>query len=182
MNNDIERVLFSEEQIQERVQELATQITHDYQGKRLMVISVLTGAVLFTVDLFKKLNLYAELDFVDLSSYHGGTASSGHVELLHDLKHPIENKEVLIVEDIVDTGRTLKFLMGMLKGRGANSIKVCSFFDKPAGREVDVTTDYVGFDVPNEFLVGYGLDYQNFYRNLPYVGVLKPAVYQLTGD
>lgn len=182
MNNDIERVLFSEAQIQARVQELAHQITHDYQGQKLMVISVLTGAVLFTVDLFKKLDLYAELDFVDLSSYHGSTASSGQVELLHDLKHPIANKHVLIVEDIVDTGRTLQFLMNLLKDRGANDIKVCSFFDKPEGREVDVKADYVGFKVPNEFLVGYGLDYQNFYRNLPYVGVLRPAVYQLTGD
>ena len=182
MNNDIERVLFDEEQIQTRVAELAAQITKDYQGKRPVIVSVLTGAILFTVDLIRKIGLYAEMDFVDISSYYGGTSSSGSVKLLHDLKHSIEGKDVIIVEDIVDTGRTLKFLMDLLQGRGATSIKVCSFFDKPEGREVEVTTDYVGFDVPNEFLVGYGLDYKNYYRNLPYVGVLKPCVYQKNDD
>lgn len=182
MNNDIERILFDEEQIQTRVAELAAQITNDYQGKRPVIVSVLTGAVLFTVDLIKKIDLYAEMDFVDVSSYYGGTASSGTVKLLHDLKHLIAGKDVIIVEDIVDTGRTLRFLMELLEGRGATSIKVCTFFDKPAGREVEVATDYVGFDVPHEFLVGYGLDYENYYRNLPYVGVLKPEVYQKNDD
>lgn len=179
MNNDIERVIFDEQQINARVQELADQLNHDYAGKKdVVVVSVLTGAIMFTTDLFKKLNLYAHIDFVDISSYQGGTSSTGTVKLLHDLKNDIANKDVIVCEDIIDTGRTLKFLIDLLHGRGANSIKICSIFDKPEGRVVDVHADYVGFDVPNEFLVGYGLDYQGLYRNLPYIGVLKPSVYQ----
>lgn len=179
MNNDIERVIFNEQQINTRVQELADQLNHDYAGKKdVVVVAVLTGAIMFTTDLFKKLNLYAHIDFVDVSSYQGGTSSTGTVKLLHDLKNDIAGKDVIVCEDIVDTGRTLKFLVDLLHGRGANSIKICSIFDKPEGRIVDVHADYVGFDVPNEFLVGYGLDYEGLYRNLPYIGVLKPSVYQ----
>lgn len=183
MNNDIERVIYNQQQIDQRVEELAEQLNHDYAGKKnLVVVAVLTGAIMFTMDLYKRLDLYAHIDFVDVSSYQGGTSSTGSVKLLHDLKNDIKGKDVIICEDIVDTGRTLKFLIDLLKGRGANSIKICSIFDKPEGRVVDVHADYVGFDVPNEFLVGYGLDYQGLYRNLPYIGVLKPTVYQKKHD
>ena len=179
MNNDIERVIYDQQEIDQRVSELAEQLNHDYAGKRdVVVVAVLTGAIMFTMDLYKRLDLYAHIDFVDVSSYQGGTSSTGSVKLLHDLKNDIKGKDVIVCEDIVDTGRTLKFLIDLLKDRGANSIKICSIFDKPAGRVVDVQADYVGFDVPNEFLVGYGLDYQGLYRNLPYIGVLKPSVYQ----
>ena len=184
MENDIERVLFSEDQIQARIKELAAQINQDYaDSKELVVVSVLTGGMMFTIDLFKRITLYASLDCVDLSSYSGATTtSSGTVEVLQDLKHPIAGTDVLVVEDIVDTGRTLKKLMEVLDARGANSIRVCTLFDKPERRVVDVKADYVGLDVPNEFLVGYGLDYDNLYRNLPYVGALKPSIYQGSGD
>lgn len=183
MNNDIERVIYDQQEIDQRVGELAKQLNHDYAGKRdVVVVAVLTGAIMFTMDLYKRLDLYAHIDFVDVSSYQGGTSSTGSVKLLHDLKNDIKGKDVIVCEDIVDTGRTLKFLIDLLKDRGANSIKICSIFDKPAGRVVDVQADYVGFDVPNEFLVGYGLDYQGLYRNLPYIGVLKPSVYQKKHD
>lgn len=183
MNNDIERIIYSQEEISKRVQELAQQINHDYADKKdVVVVAVLTGAIMFTMDLYKRLDLYAHIDFVDVSSYQGGTSSSGTVKLIHDLKNDIADKDVLICEDIVDTGRTLQFLINLLRGRGAKSVKVCSIFDKPEGRVVDVKADYVGFDVPNEFLVGYGLDYQGLYRNLPYIGVLKPSVYKKKTD
>lgn len=178
MNNDIERVIYSAAAIQKREKELAKQLSDEYRGKKPVIVSVLTGAILFTVDVFDKMDIYAQLDFIDVSSYGGGTKSSGHVKLVHDLKNDIKGRDVLVMEDIVDTGRTLKFLIDLLKDRGANSIKVCSMLDKPEGRVVDVKADYVGFNVPNEFLVGYGLDYDGYYRNLPYVGVLKPSVYQ----
>ena len=183
MNNDIERVIYDQQEIDQRVSELAEQLNHDYAGKRdVVVVAVLTGAIMFTMDLYKRPDLYAHIDFVDVSSYQGGTSSTGSVKLLHDLKNDIKGKDVIVCEDIVDTGRTLKFLIDLQKVRGANSIKICSIFDKPAGRVVDVQADYVGFDVPNEFLVGYGLDYQGLYRNLPYIGVLKPSVYQKKHD
>ena len=178
LDKDIERVIYSRDQIQQRVKELGQQLTHDYAGnKNLVVVDVLSGASLFTIDLLEQMDVYCRMDFVDVSSYKGGTSSTGTVTLLHDLKNDIKGKDVLICEDIVDTGRTLKFLMDLLDGRGANSIKVCTMLDKPSGRLVDVKADYVGFDVPNEFLVGYGLDYDGYYRNLPYVGVLKQEVY-----
>lgn len=178
MNNDIERVIYSASAIQKREKELAAQLSDEYRGKKPVIVSVLTGAIFFTVDVFDKMDIFAQLDFIDVSSYGGGTQSSGHVKLVHDLKNDIKGRDVLVMEDIVDTGRTLKFLVDLLKDRGANSIKVCSMLDKPEGRVMDVKADYVGFNVPNEFLVGYGLDYDGYYRNLPYVGVLKPSVYQ----
>lgn len=183
MNNDIERVIYSREQIQTRVSELAKQIEKDYQGnKNLVVVSVLTGAILFTIDLIEQMDVYCCMDFVDVSSWQGGTESTGKIQLVHDLNNDIKGKDVLICEDIVDSGRTLKFLMDLLHGRGAKSIKVCSMLDKPSGRMVKADVDYVGFQVPSEFLVGYGLDYKGYYRNLPYVGVLKPSVYENDGD
>lgn len=178
MNNDIERVLYSEEMLGKRMDELATDLTKDYKDKRPIIISVLRGAVLFTVDMIERLDIMAQIDFIDVSSYFGGLGSTGKVKLIHDLKTDVKDRHVLIMEDIVDTGRTLKYLMDLLADRGAKSIKVCSLLNKPEGRKVDVEPDYVGFTVPKEFLVGYGLDYKGFYRNLPYVGILKPSVYQ----
>ncbi len=179
MNNDIERVLYSEEEIQTRIGEMAKQIEKDYADKRPMVISVLTGAILFTVDLLEKADIYTTLDFIDVSSYFGAAESSGRVELVRDLKSDVKGKDILICEDIIDSGRTLQYLVDLLKKRGAKSIKVATMLDKPAGRDKDVTVeaDYAGFLVPNEFLVGYGLDYDGYYRNLPYVGILKKEVY-----
>ncbi len=178
MNNDIERVLYSEEMLGKRMDELATDLTKDYKDKRPIIISVLSGEVLFTVDMIERLDIMAQIDFIDVSSYFGGLGSTGKVKLIHDLKTDVKDRHVLIMEDIVDTGHTLKYLMDLLADRGAKSIKVCSLLNKPEGREVDVEPDYVGFTVPKEFLVGYGLDYKGFYRNLPYVGILKPSVYQ----
>ena len=178
MNNDIERVLYSEEMLGKRMDELATDLTKDYKDKRPIIISVLSGAVLFTVDMIERLDIMAQIDFIDVSSYFGGLGSTGKVKLIHDLKTDVKDRHVLIMEDIVDTGRTLKYLMDLLADRGAKSIKVCSLLNKPERRKVDVEPDYVGFTVPKEFLVGYGLDYKGFYRNLPYVGILKPSVYQ----
>ncbi|WP_251575472.1 hypoxanthine phosphoribosyltransferase [Limosilactobacillus agrestimuris] len=178
MNNDIERVLYSEEEINRRMNELAKQLTAEYKEQRPLIISVMTGAVLFTVDMIKRMDIMAKLDFIDVSSYYGGTSSTGEVKLVQDLKSDIRGRSILIMEDIVDTGHTLKFLIDLLKERGAKSVKVCTLLDKPEGRQVEVKADYVGFNVPNEFLVGYGLDYKGYYRNLPYVGILKPAVYE----
>ncbi len=128
--------------------------------------------------MIKRMDIMAKLDFIDVSSYYGGTSSTGKVKLVQDLKSDVRDRSILIMEDIVDTGHTLKYLIDLLKERGAKSVKVCTLLDKPEGRQVEVKADYVGFNVPNEFLVGYGLDYQGYYRNLPYVGILKPAVYE----
>lgn len=178
MNNDIERVLYSKEELNRRMDELAKQLTAEYRDQRPLIISVMTGAVLFTVDMIKRMDIMAKLDFIDVSSYYGGTSSTGKVKLIQDLKSDVRDRSILIMEDIVDTGHTLKYLIDLLKERGAKSVKVCTLLDKPEGRQVEVKADYVGFNVPNEFLVGYGLDYQGYYINLPYVGILKPAVYE----
>lgn len=178
MNNDIERVLYSEEAINRRMDELAGQLTAEYHDQRPLIISVMTGAILFTVDMIKRMDIMAKLDFIDVSSYYGGTSSTGKVKLVQDLKSDVRGRSIIIMEDIVDTGHTLRYLIDLLKDRGAKSVKVCTLLDKPEGRQVEVNADYVGFNVPNEFLVGYGLDYKGYYRNLPYVGVLKPAVYE----
>ncbi|WP_373841999.1 hypoxanthine phosphoribosyltransferase [Limosilactobacillus sp.] len=178
MDNDIEKVLFTKEDIEKATDRLAKQLTADYRDKRPLVVSVLTGAVLFTVDMLEKMDIMAQLDFIDVSTYFGGTQSTGNLKLIHDLNSDVRGRDVLIMEDIVDSGHTLKFLIDLLKKRGAKSIKTASMMDKPEGRKYDVKVDYYGVQVPNEFLVGYGLDYKGFYRNLPYIGILKPAVYQ----
>jgi hypoxanthine phosphoribosyltransferase len=178
MNNDIERVLYSKEEIDRRMDELAEQLTAEYKDQRPLIISVMTGAVLFTVDMIKRMDIMAKLDFIDVSSYFGGTSSTGKVKLVQDLKSDVKGRSIIIMEDIVDTGHTLKYLIDLLNERGAKSVKVCTLLDKPEGRQVEVKADYVGFNVPNEFLVGYGLDYKGYYRNLPYVGILKPAIYE----
>lgn len=177
MDNDILKVLYSREDIQQACQKMGKQITADFTGKNPLVICVLKGAVMFMTDIVREIKTYLELDFMDVSSYGDGTESTGDVRILKDLDVSVSGRNVLIVEDIIDTGRTLDKLVGLLTHRNAASVKVCTLFDKHDRREKAITPDYVGFNVPNEFIVGYGLDYAGKYRNLPYVGVLKPEVY-----
>lgn len=177
MHNDIKEILISEEQIAQRVKELGEQITEEYKGKNLMVIGVLKGCVLFLSDLVRQINLPLTLDFMVVSSYGSSTKSSGVVRIVKDLEKDIQGKDLLIVEDIVDTGLTLSYLIEILNSRNPNSIKVCSLFNKPERRKGKVDIAYSGFTIPDEFIVGYGLDYDEVYRNLPFVCVLKPEVY-----
>lgn len=178
LEKDIEKVVVSREKIKEVCERLGKQLTEDYQGKDVVVVGILRGAALFMMDVVREMDCHVELDFMDVSSYHGGVSSSGEVKILKDLDTAVEGRHILIVEDIIDTGRTLRYIIDLLKHRKAASVKVCTLTDKPEGRVVkDVEADYVGIEVPNEFLVGYGLDYEQKYRNLPYIGVLKPEVY-----
>lgn len=179
LEKDIERVVVSREEIKEACERLGKQLTEDYQDKVPVVVGILRGAALFMMDVVKEMDCHLEMDFMDVSSYHGGTSSSGEVKIIKDLDTAVEGRHILIIEDIVDTGRTLKYIMDLLKYRKAASVKVCSLTDKPEGRvDKDVQVDYVGIEVPNEFLVGYGLDYEQRYRNLPYIGILKEEVYR----
>lgn len=177
MENDILRVLYSKDDIHEITKRLAAEITRDYAGKNPLVVCILKGAIMFMTDLVREVPDYLELDFMDVSSYGDETVSSGEVKILKDLDTSVANRDVLIVEDIVDTGRTLHYLTEIFKTRQARSVKICTLMDKPERRVADVKADYVGTTVPNEFVVGYGLDYAERYRNLPYIGVLKPEVY-----
>lgn len=178
MNNDIEKILYNAEDIEKSAVNLGKQISEDYAGKKPILISVLKGAILWTVDVMRHIEIPLQLDFIDVSSYYGSTSSQGQIDLIHGLTLDVNNRDVLIMEDIVETGRTLKYLINYLNKRKAKSIKVCTLLDKKEPREIDVDADYVGFNVPNEFVVGYGLDYKGYYRNLPYIGVLKPSVYK----
>ena len=178
MKDDLEEILFTADQIQARVEILAKQITADYKGKNPLVLGVLKGAVIFMADLVRHLEIPLEIDFMAISSYGSSTKSSGVVRIMKDLESPIENRDVLIVEDIVDSGLTLQYLRDSLLHRQARSVKIAAAFDKPGGRKVDIAPDYFGLTVPNRFLVGYGLDYAEHYRHLPYVGVLKESVYK----
>ncbi|MHA8110673.1 hypoxanthine phosphoribosyltransferase [Lactobacillaceae bacterium Melli_B4] len=178
MNNDILKTVCDQQQIQEVCKRLGKEITKDYQGKQPLVVGVLKGAIFFMTDVVRYMDLYLSIDFIDVSSYNGGTESSGKVQLIKDLDSDVKGRDVIIIEDIIETGRTLKYLQDLLKDRGANSIKVCALVDKPEARVVESPVDYVGIDLPKEFLVGYGLDYQEQYRNLPYIGVLKPEIYK----
>lgn len=177
MYNDIEKVIISEEQIQAKVQELGAQISREYEGKCPLVICVLKGAFIFMADLVKRITVPLELDFMAVSSYGASTKSSGVVRIIKDLDVSVEGRDVLIVEDIIDTGLTLTYLIEVLQGRKANSIRLVTLFDKPARRTVNLEADYKGFVLPDEFIVGYGLDFAERYRNLPYIGVLKPTIY-----
>lgn len=177
MVNDIEKVVFSEEQIQARIKELGAQLSRDYADKKPLIICILKGAFIFMADLVKRIDVPVELDFMAVSSYGASTKSSGVVRIVKDLEVSVEGRDVLIVEDIIDTGLTLSYLIEVLQGRKANSIKVVTLFDKPARRNVSMEADYKGFVLPDEFIVGYGLDYAELYRNLPYIGVLKPEIY-----
>lgn len=177
LDNDIEKVLYSSEEITAKAEELGKQLTRDYQGKNPLLVGVLKGAVPFMAELIKHIDIHIEIDFMVVSSYQGGTQSSGEVKILKDVDTNIEGRDVIFVEDIIDTGRTLLYLRDMFKYRKAKSIKIVTLFDKPEGRVVDIDADYVCYDVPNEFVVGFGLDYDEKYRNLPYVGVLKEEIY-----
>ena len=177
-SDDIERVLFTEEQLADAVAKLGAQITKDYAGKDLMVVGVLKGCAPFLVDLIRHIDLPLTMDFMAVSSYGSGTKTSGVVRILKDLNQPVEGKDLLIVEDILDSGMTLKYLTNLLSERNANSIRIATLMDKPERRKVDLHADYVGFSVPDAFIVGYGLDYAEQYRNLPYVGILSPKVYE----
>lgn len=177
MDNDILKTLYSRQDIAEACQRLGKELETEYQDRVPVAIGVLRGSVFFMADLLRNADTYMEMDFIDVSSYHGGLASSGEVQLVTDITTDVAGRDVLLVEDIVDTGRTLKYLIDLLLKRGANEVKVCTLLDKPTGRVVEAESDFVGFVVPNEFVVGYGLDYQEQYRNLPYIGVLKPEIY-----
>jgi len=178
-DDDIEKVVLSEAQIAERVAELAKEISRDYAGKDLMLIGILKGCVVFLSDLIRQISIPLEFDFVAVSSYGADTKSSGVVRILKDLEESVESKHVLVVEDIVDTGLTLRlsYLLENLRSRRAASVKICTLLDRPERRRVDVPVDYRGFMVEDEFVVGYGLDYQGKYRGLPYIGLLKPEIY-----
>ena len=175
--NDMEKVLISEEEIQNKVGELAGDLTADYHDRFPLLVCVLKGAMPFMSDLVKKMDMHLEMDFMDVSTYHGGTTSTGEVKIEKDLNTSVEGRDVLIVEDIIDSGLTLGYLVDLFKYRKAKSVKIVTLLDKPTGRKNDLHADYSGFVIPHEFVVGYGLDYEEKYRNLPYVGVLKPAVY-----
>ncbi|EOH91277.1 hypoxanthine phosphoribosyltransferase [Enterococcus pallens] len=175
---DIERVLIDRAEIQQRCAELGKQLTEDYTDKNPLVVGILKGAVPFMADIVREIDTYLELDFMDVSSYGNQTVSSGEVKIIKDLDTNVEGRDLLIVEDIIDSGRTLHYLVELFKYRKAKSVKIVTLLDKPEGRIVDIEADYIGFNVPNEFVVGYGLDYAETYRNLPYVGILKPEVYQ----
>ncbi|WP_010279341.1 hypoxanthine phosphoribosyltransferase [Paenibacillus senegalensis] len=177
MHNDIQQVLFSEEEINRKVAELGEQISEAYRGRNLFVICVLKGAFIFMGDLVKRITIPMELDFMAVSSYGQSTRSSGEVKIIKDLDVPAEGRDILIVEDIIDSGLTLNYLIDTLKRRNAHSVSVVTLFDKPARRTVKIEPDYKGFTLPDEFIVGYGLDYAEKYRNLPYVGILKQEVY-----
>lgn len=182
LEKDIARILVSREQLGKRIQELGDAISLDYVGKKLLLVCVLKGGFIFLGDLSRAIHIPHAIEFMAISSY-GGTRieSSGVVRILMDLDVSIENQNVLIVEDIVDTGRTLSYITENLNTRDPTSLKICALLNKPSRRQVDVKLDYVGFDIPNEFVVGYGLDYNEIYRNLPFIGVLKRELYANAG-
>ncbi|WP_353094403.1 hypoxanthine phosphoribosyltransferase [Tissierella praeacuta] len=177
MENIIKNILVSEEDIKKRVKELGAQITEDYKNKDLILVGILKGAVIFMSDLARNITKPIGLDFMAVSSYGRSSTSTGEVRIIKDLDFSVENKDVLIIEDIIDTGYTLAYLTDNLKKRGAASVKVCTLLDKPDRRKVNVNVDYLGFIIPDEFVVGYGLDYSEIGRNLPYVAALKEEVY-----
>ncbi len=176
--NDVAEILVSEEQIRQRTCELAQEISRDYEGKDLLLVCVLKGGIVFLVDLMRELTIPHSIDFMATSSYGASTESSGVVRILKDLDKPIEGRNVLIVEDIIDTGHTLDYLTRILQERAPASLRICTLLNKRERREVDIPVDYVGFNIPNKFVIGYGLDFGEIYRNLPFVGVLRPEIYQ----
>ena len=165
--------MFTEEEVDRRIQEIGDQITKDYAGKQIHMVCVLKGGAFFMCELAKRIKLDVSLDFMSASSYGSGTESSGLVKIVKDLDEPLKDKEVIVVEDIVDSGRTLSYLLKMLSERGPRSLKLCTLLDKPSRRVTEVDVAYTGFQIPDEFVVGYGLDYDQRYRNLPYIGVVK---------
>lgn len=178
MINDIESVLYSEEQIAQMVERIGAEISRDYKDKNLLLVSVLKGSVVFMADLMRAVKIPARIDFMATSSYGSGVKSSGVVKIIKDLDIQLEGYDIVLVEDILDSGKTLKYLIDMLGSRNPKSIQICTLFDKPERREVDIHATYVGTQIPDAFIVGYGLDYDEKYRNLPFVGILKPEVYE----
>lgn len=177
MRSEIESILVSEEQLRTRIAELGQEISRDYKGQQLLLVGVLKGSVVFMADLMRQIDLDVSIDFMAVSSYGAGTTTSGQVRILKDLSNSIEGKNILIIEDILDSGVTLSYLTNLLWGRKPASIRLCTLLDKPERRKVAVKPDYVGFTIPDAFVVGYGLDYDERFRQLPYVGILKPEVY-----
>jgi hypoxanthine phosphoribosyltransferase len=177
MHKDIAEILVSEQEIAQICKTLGQQITKDYEGKRPILVGLLKGCIPFMSDLAREIDLYVDMEFMAVSSYHGGIASSGDVKIRKDLDIPISGRDVIIVEDIVDTANTIVTIMNLFKHRGAQSVNIVTLLDKPAGRLHAFVPKYIGKTIPKAFVVGYGLDYEEVYRNLPYVGILKPEVY-----
>ncbi|MBC7074731.1 MAG: hypoxanthine phosphoribosyltransferase [Syntrophomonadaceae bacterium] len=171
-------VLFDRSELRKKVAEMGQQITKDYSGRELLVVGILKGAFIFMADLIREIDVPIEVDFMDVSSYGLSTSSSGEVRIIKDLEYSIQDKDVLIVEDIVDTGLTLKYITEILRNRNPRSLKICCLLDKPSRRKADISPDYVGYIIPDKFVVGYGLDYAEQYRNYPDVYILKPSVYE----
>ena len=178
MIEDIARVMVSEEDLKQKAKELGEQISRDYAGKSIFVVCILKGSFVFCADLLRSITAPVSVDFMCVSSYGAGSRSSGNIQILKDVGVDIRDKDVLIVEDIIDSGNTLKCLKEMLESRAASSVKICTMLNKPSRREVEIDADYIGFDIEDEFVVGYGLDYAEKYRNFPFVGVLKREVYE----
>jgi hypoxanthine phosphoribosyltransferase len=177
LHDDVEEILLDSESVANRVAELGAQLSADYTGRDPVLVSVLKGALIFLADLMRAMDVSSSIDLMEVSSYGAATESSGQVRILKDLSKPIEGRDVIIVEDIIDTGLTLNYLLRYLWERHPASIRVCCLLDKPARRLVEIPIDYTGFTIPDRFVIGYGLDYDERYRNLPYIGVLKPSVY-----
>jgi len=180
LRDDVAEILIDEERLQKRIRELAKQISIDYEGKRPLLVCILKGGIIFLADLSRQITIPHEIDFMAISSYGFSTESSGVVRIIKDLDTNIVNRHVLIVEDIIDTGRTLEYVTRNLETRQPASLRVCTLLSKPSRREIDIPIDYVGFEIPNVFVVGYGLDFAEIYRNLPFIGILKPEKYRNT--
>jgi hypoxanthine phosphoribosyltransferase len=177
IHDDVEEVLLTDERIQARVAELGAQLAADYAGRDPVLVSVLKGSIVFLADLVRQMEIPLSIDLMEVSSYGASTESSGQVRILKDLSMAIDGRDVIVVEDIIDTGLTLNYLLRYLHDKGPASLRICCLLDKPARRLADITIDYRGFTIPDRFVIGYGLDYDERYRNLPYIGVLRPSVY-----
>lgn len=179
MHQDVKEILLTEQQLADKTKELAKRISDDYRGKDFVMVTVLKGGFIFAADLVRQMDIDVDINFMAVSSYGSGTRSSGNVKIIKDLDSDIRGKYVLIVEDIIDSGNTLSCLAELMKERGAVDVRICTILNKPSRREVDIDVAYVGYDIPDEFVVGYGLDYDERYRNLPYLGTLKEEVYNV---
>lgn len=177
LRDNIAQILLSEEQLKAKVSEMAAKISEDYKDKKLLLVGILKGSMVFMADLMRFLDINAKIDFMSVSSYGSSTVSSGQVRIIMDLKSPVEDYDILLVEDILDSGATLSYLKEVLLARQPRSIRIATLLDKPARRKADISADYKGFEIPDEFVVGYGLDFNEDYRNLPFIGVLKPEAY-----
>lgn len=180
IHNDIKEIIFTEQELQNKIHQLGKELSQEYENKHPLVVCILKGGSMFMTDLIKEMDIYLDIDFMDLSSYNGGTESTNDVKILKDLSQSAKDRHVLFVEDIIDTGRTLEFLIQLFETRQAASINIVTLLNKPSRRRVDVDVKWTGFDIPDEFAVGYGLDYQEKYRNLPYIGILKDEAINLS--